>query len=158
MKAISLWQPWASLVAVKGHPDPAIAALGKGNETRSKAYKYRGPLAIHAALKRTDAAVKALLLSPFCEALEAIGIQRLEQYPTGGFILVCDLVDCVEITPDNLPPEPELSFGDYTPGRFMWKLANIRPLPQLIPARGRQFIWTPEAPVLEQLERFYRAA
>lgn len=35
MKAISLWNPWAYLVWLKGHPDPEIAKLGKGNETRS---------------------------------------------------------------------------------------------------------------------------
>lgn len=43
MKAISLWQPWASLV-------PAGA---KPVETRSWSTSYRGPLAIHAA-KTTD--------------------------------------------------------------------------------------------------------
>ncbi len=42
MKAIVLWQPWASLVA-----------LGvKTIETRSWSTKYRGPLAIHAAAKK----------------------------------------------------------------------------------------------------------
>lgn len=41
MKAISLWQPWASLVAVGA----------KKIETRSWATKYRGSLAIHATKK-----------------------------------------------------------------------------------------------------------
>lgn len=42
MKALTLWQPWASLVA-----------LGvKTIETRSWSTKYRGPLAIHAAAKK----------------------------------------------------------------------------------------------------------
>lgn len=44
MKTLSLWQPWASLVA-----------LGiKTIETRSWSTKYRGPLAIHAARRRPD--------------------------------------------------------------------------------------------------------
>lgn len=44
MKAISLWQPWASLVA-----------LGvKTIETRSWSTKYRGPLTIHAAARRPE--------------------------------------------------------------------------------------------------------
>lgn len=42
MKAITLWQPWASLVAVGA----------KTIETRSWSTKHRGPLAIHAAAKR----------------------------------------------------------------------------------------------------------
>ncbi len=44
MKALSLWQPWASLIA-----------LGvKTIETRSWATNYRGPLAIHAGLRRPE--------------------------------------------------------------------------------------------------------
>ena len=39
MKALSLWQPWASLVALRV----------KTIETRSWSTSYRGPLAIHAA-------------------------------------------------------------------------------------------------------------
>ena len=39
IKAISLWQPWASLIALGG----------KKIETRSWPTKYRGPLAIHAS-------------------------------------------------------------------------------------------------------------
>ena len=41
MKAITVWQPWAG----------ALAAGIKENETRSWATKYRGPLAIHSAMK-----------------------------------------------------------------------------------------------------------
>lgn len=41
MKAISLWQPWATL----------ISTGDKTWETRSWATTYRGPLAIHAAKK-----------------------------------------------------------------------------------------------------------
>ena len=41
MKAITIWQPWAEF----------IAAGVKHNETRSWATKYRGPIAIHAAVK-----------------------------------------------------------------------------------------------------------
>ena len=41
MKAITIWQPWASL----------IACGAKKYETRSWPTKYRGPIAIHAAAK-----------------------------------------------------------------------------------------------------------
>lgn len=42
MKAITLWQPWASLIAVGA----------KTIETRGRQTHYRGPLAIHAATRR----------------------------------------------------------------------------------------------------------
>lgn len=38
-------------------------------------------------------------------------------------------------------PESERPFGDYTPGRYAWLLANIVPLDQPVPARGRQQLW-----------------
>jgi hypothetical protein len=41
MKSITLWQPWASLFAIGV----------KGPETRSWSTRYRGPLAIHAAMR-----------------------------------------------------------------------------------------------------------
>ncbi len=51
MKAISLHQPWASLVAT------GVKTI----ETRSWSTKYRGPLAIHAAKRQPD---QALALGP----------------------------------------------------------------------------------------------
>ena len=44
MKAITLWQPWASLIAVGA----------KRIETRSWSTNYRGPLAVHASLRRPE--------------------------------------------------------------------------------------------------------
>jgi hypothetical protein len=39
------------------------------------------------------------------------------------------------------PPEPELSFGDYTPGRYAWILTNVKALPEPIPAKGALGLW-----------------
>lgn len=55
IKALSIWQPWASLVA----------AGVKRHETRHRATSYRGPVAIHAA-KTIDDEYRA--------ALEALGL------------------------------------------------------------------------------------
>jgi hypothetical protein len=77
---------------------------------------------------------------------------------------VCNLVGCESTNPDEWPgpgryvygnrsnpgfrfdlewpiPEPERSFGDYSPGRFMWLLTNIRALPEPIPAKGALGLW-----------------
>ena len=40
----------------------------------------------------------------------------------------------------------ELALGDYTPGRYAWKLANVKKLPEPIPAKGRQGLWNWEPP------------
>lgn len=168
MKAITLWQPWAFLVMLAGHPDPDIAKLGKHFETRSWHTVYRGQLAIHAAKYIPPEAEELCLTVPFQKAFEAAGIKYNGDVPLNkilprGVILgTCNLVSCLRIEdrlyhpPSRkggllvyarpLPKEPELSFGDYTPGRFAWVLEDVRQLPEPIPAVGRQSLWTWEPP------------
>lgn len=98
MKALTLWQPWASLVS-----------LGvKSIETRSWSTDYRGPLAIHAARKRPaswtrlgDYRVKGFgryglaLLGPGLPEFRST--PRLEGYqlPLGAVVATCTLTDVV---------------------------------------------------------------
>lgn len=145
MKALSLLQPWATLVAIGA----------KKIETRSWKTDYRGPVAIHAST-RTSRLQRLLALSrPFVDALLDAGVILPDDepdIPVGAILCVCDLVDVTPITADNAPPEPERSFGDYTPGRYAWHLANVRVLPEPIPAKGRLGLWTPPPDVLAALE------
>jgi hypothetical protein len=54
----------------------------------------------------------------------------------------------------DLPEEPELSFGDYAPGRFAWKLENPRRFETPIPFRGRQQLFdVPDELVAEQMAK-----
>jgi hypothetical protein len=128
MKVLSLWQPWATLMA---------NGLKK-NETRSWGTDYRGPLAIHAAQKvglDQQATWRAFQRSGIVGSLANVPFTDL---PRGGIIATLNLVDCIPITEDNCPDEPELSFGDYKTGRFMWITDNPRPLKKIIPLRGYQ--------------------
>lgn len=126
MKALTLTQPHASLVAIGAK---TIAA-------RSRATAYRGPLAIHAAVRETavtDPYHRSLLAAAGCDC------QRL---PTGVFLAVCALVHCETITPANCPCYPQYAFDDFMPGRFSWHFAEIIPLLEPIPARGHGGLWT----------------
>ena len=120
MKAISLWQPWAS----------AIALGMKRNETRHWHSSYRGPLLIHAAKKKNK-------LPP--DLIEVFG-QDISDMPYGSIICRVNLVDCQLITLQNRPPEGTLerALGDYTPGRFMWLTDNHKTFDNPIPFRGSQ--------------------
>lgn len=160
MKAITLWQPWASLVAIGA----------KQIETRSWATPYRGTLAIHAALKFPDEAKALVATQPFLSSLEKItpNSEGFRDLPRGVIVAVCELVQCLSIPtmrgryPFNhpkldtialLPPDsPEYDFGDYTPGRFAWMLAQVRVLHEPIPCRGYQQLWDVPADVLAQIE------
>jgi hypothetical protein len=122
MKAISLWQPWASLIA-----------LGfKKIETRSWAPKYRGPILICAA--------KKIIGWPSMEiqgVFDGTAFQPSD-LPLGKIVCKAKLVSCTRIFIHNRPDYPERAFGDYSSGRFMWKFEDIEPIIPPIPIKGRQ--------------------
>ncbi len=77
MKAITLWQPWASLIAIGA----------KKIETRSWATKYRGPLAIHAAIKAVE---KPLYIDQrFIRLLQNAGYNKPDDLLKGYIVATC---------------------------------------------------------------------
>ena len=140
MKAISLWEPWAS----------AMASGLKRNETRGWPTNYRGELVIQSSKRRPS--------------LEEVGdpetYYEAMRMPYGYALCVVELYACVsteEFTIDGRTGKHSLSraeeeLGNYTPGRFAWVTANCRPLKGLVPLRGRQGLWT----LTEEEERMVR--
>lgn len=130
MKAITLWQPWATLIAIGA----------KRFETRGWATNYRGPLAIHAA-KRPIQYVE--LNTHIYGALGEAGCRMPNRLPMG--CVVCT-VNLAAVYPAEraieLPffGECERHFGDFTPGRFAWRLDNVQTIDN-IPARGSRGFW-----------------
>ncbi len=144
MKVLSLWEPWASFVAL-GY---------KMNETRSWPTKYRGELAIQAAKNRSA-------LGDADDILEAAGFDLSDRttvggtkWPLGSILCVVDLVDCVltEKIKGRLSRR-ELAMGDYSDGRFAWVFQNIRKLKQFVPIRGFQGIFNLGPDVSEIVRR-----
>lgn len=147
MKALTLTQPWATLVAIGA----------KRIETRSWSTSFRGPIAIHVAKTFPGACRELCEEHVFRLALRdgGYGGELGEDLPRGAVIAAARLVGCFRITrsgsyqlPTGEPIEitvPERSFGDYTPGRFAWLLADVVKLPAPIPARGSLGLWTWEA-------------
>lgn len=136
MKTLTLTQPWATLVAIGA----------KRIETRSWYTNYRGPLAIHAAKRLPKLGWQLLFQEPFHRPLSDFtpppGWGDLNPVPTGCIIAVVDLVDCLETGEGFVaPPEPELSFGDFSPGRFAWILENVCRLKKPLACRGMLALW-----------------
>lgn len=129
MKAITLTQPWATLVCIGA----------KRIETRSWSTDYRGPLAIHAA-KGFPGWAKQMCFKPvFNNALEFCHPDAL---PLGVVLCTVELIKVEQITMFTAqPPDPEFQFGDYGVGRFMWQLANLKDLKSPIPAKGVLGLW-----------------
>jgi hypothetical protein len=147
MRALSLWQPWASLVAWGA----------KTIETRSFSTSYRGWLAIHATRAFPEDAQVMCHEEPFKTVLKAHGIRLPADLPRGAIIAVARLVDCRKTSDGKLASwladltAQERAFGNYAPGRFGWLLTNVQTLPEPIPTRGYQMLWDVPADVLAQI-------
>ena len=158
MKALSILQPWASLIAIGA----------KTIETRNWRTDYRGRLAIHASAKFPRRNRDLCYTRPFDAALlKGMGFDpqqpgfwgalAIPMLPLGMVIATCELVDCVrfdvldhkwrEIFKKRLLASggdgyaPEYHFGDYSPGRYGLILENIKPIEKPIPARGALGLW-----------------
>lgn len=131
MKALTLWQPWAT----------AIAIGAKRFETRSWRTSYRGPILIHAAARAVDE----------LEARELWNLAGLSWppgyfFPRGAIVAAAQLVE-VHPTESLLHRQPPLVgpaervLGDFTVGRQAWELRDVRRLREPVPCRGGQGIW-----------------
>lgn len=145
MKALTLWQPWATLVAIGA----------KRVETRSWATSYRGPLAIHAAASTKG--LEACSHEPFRGTLESFGFVSPFTLPHMAIVATCELVDILP-TEDirDVLESRELAFGNYGNGRFAWLLENVYLLNPVVRTKGAQGLWnwTTEANEQKQLALF----
>lgn len=138
MKALTIMQPQASLVALKA----------KRYETRSWFTNYRGPVAIHASLGFPYSARRLVKLEPFSTAL--LGCTE-DDLPLGCVVAIADIAAVfatVDLSGQSLFEfsedsniEREEFFGDFSPGRYAWLLNNVRALEYPIPVRGARGLW-----------------
>lgn len=127
MKAISLWQPWASLIAMNH----------KRFETRSWTTPYRGELAIHAA-KHWTAKEREIAF----DLENDFNLSSLMNPPLGAMLCICRLTHIGKS--EEVAPrigELERAVGDYTPGRFAWRLEVVEVFDKPIPCAGKQGIF-----------------
>jgi hypothetical protein len=138
VRALPLWQPWASLVAIGA----------KRVETRHWPTPPRligERIAIHATKTKAHLAIGGT--EPFRSALLEHYPQMISGLPLGAIVATAVVARCAEITSENAAElerrDPvEFAFGDYTPGRFAWVLRDIEQLEAPIPFKGAQGIFT----------------
>jgi activating signal cointegrator 1 len=146
LKALPLWQPWASLVAIG-----AKRVETRGYPAKRLGFRPGQRIAIHAC-KRTD----DLWLCeeyPFSEYdLDA------DRLPLGAIVATCTLRGWTEVSEANAAELQERhphehAFGLYTPGRWGWRLTDVERLPEPIPFRGSQGTFDVPADLLAGVAR-----
>ena len=137
MRALSLWQPWASLIAVGG----------KEYETRSWWPPHSvlpSAIAIHAAKREHP---------EFRHDPEVVSLLGNDPLPKGAVVAVAFL-EGAHCTEEVLPriTRQEESLGDHSPKRVAWRLTRVWRVPEPISMRGNQGLWTiPDTPIGKML-------
>lgn len=132
MRAISLWQPWATFIA-----------LGlKQYETRSwkpSPSAIGQPLLIHAAKRKMTAEEIQFVIDLRSKFGSIIPHPKESNFPLGALVAkaklnrVLDSDHAFKIIPSAL----ELELGNYEPNRFAWHLSDLEKL-EPIPFKGSQ--------------------
>lgn len=168
MKALSLTQPWATLVSLGA----------KKIETRSWSTPYRGKLLIHAAKGLGSVGGKRgykrlCFTEPFLSVLSLARqntsdvfylVDYFMSLPFGAIVAVCRLHHCCpteHIASDwwrknNLShslTDQEYAFGDYSPGRYAWLLADVQALAEPVACKGVLGLWEPDAATMDVVMR-----
>lgn len=151
MHAITLWQPWAQLVA----------AGIKVQETRSWApprWLIGKRIAIHAAKRRpTKALLKGLPRVIHDDMYAQYGYDWVDSIPYGAVICTAQLFGVARLTGKKNPGEWGLdgvridtgehvqifsdAYGDYSAGRYIWGLQHIKKKRRPVPMAGKQGLW-----------------
>lgn len=147
MKALTLTQPWASLVNIGS----------KHVETRGWRTDYRGPLVIHSSA-RYPAWCRALAREYYFR--QGLGCSDPDDLPRGVGLCVVTLLACVKTTEIDklniLEPQTgfslapnEITYGDFQPGRWAWALQLQYPFKTPVPAKGALGLWNWESEVYQ---------
>jgi hypothetical protein len=134
MKAISLWQPWATLMAIGA----------KKNETRGRRTHVRGDIVICSA-KRVELPSLVILQQLYELASTDPALRRstawavFNSLPFGYALCVVTLHGCVPTEVErHVISAIEERCGNYEDGRFAWQTGNLRPFNQPFPIKGSQ--------------------
>lgn len=130
MKAISLWQPWASL----------WLSDRKVHETRHWATSHRGWLIVHAAKRIEREACQDLLVDP-------------KDCPLGAILGAVDLTDCRQMKYTAPEHQDDMEAGNWSDERFAWRRTDFVKLGAPIPYKGAQGMFNVPNTEIEELLR-----
>lgn len=164
MKAISLWQPWASLIACGAKPYETrdwappreligqVIAIHAAKKVDRDAFAiaervFYGPL--HDRLYATSSKASDSLMARFGEAMFPVGCVvctarldaafRLGETATGTAVPAAHVVKrfTSRVMPYCFSVRYD-DYGDYSPGRWAWLLTDVQPMNPPIAMKGAQ--------------------
>lgn len=127
LRGLSLTQPWAHLVAIGA----------KRLETRSWSTRYRGLVAIHAASGFPRECQALCRRPPFSHYIADVG-----SLARGAIVGIGYLAAVYESeVARGCISEDELAFGDFSDGRYAWKLTSVQWCRTPVACKGALGLW-----------------
>ena len=164
---MTIWQPWASLIAcgAKQYETRSWATQYRGPIAIHAAARYIRKWDLPADLaKVADVEMEAgrcpkwgaMPFGSVIATAELVSVWRIaynvkmdveeaRKYPIIGERMAEDKHETVSYD-YFVPSKKEAALGDWTPGRYAWKLANVKILQSPIPVKGKQGLWNFEMP------------
>lgn len=124
--AVTLWQPWACLVEVGAKP----------YETRH----FKIPARLLGKRVAIHAASRPCFVDFDQDTIDAI--EDAFGRCSWNHWLPRGCITCTTVLAESIPVERVAhdTFGDYSPGRWAWRLEDVRPVVPHVAAKGRQQI------------------
>lgn len=143
MHAITLWQPWATLLAL-GIKQVETRSWSVGTRLRLPA-----KILIHAAARPIVPAELDMIYSNLPAEI-CLSLALIKEYPLGSIIGMVTIDSCLLMTEDVIASVSpiEKAFGLWQPGRWAWNCSNPITFNKPIPHKGHQLFWKPDAEAL----------
>lgn len=147
IRCISLHQPWASLIFTKRHvaAEDGVIPMVKVHETRS----WPAPASLIGEELAIHAAARPMRLEEVPPELRAMPMLQSYRFPYGALLGTVRVVSC--LTTEAATPESrwDKHAGDWSPGRWAWRLAEARALACPLAMKGKQGFWlTPRSELI----------
>ncbi|MBW4514606.1 MAG: ASCH domain-containing protein [Timaviella obliquedivisa GSE-PSE-MK23-08B] len=158
MKVLTLWQPWASLVACGT----------KRIETRRWGTEYRGLVAIHAAKRQVENEVIEAIytsLQHSTDQQKTLSKKLSEPLPLGQVVAIANLTDCLYMIDPKDPRHTqhrwidieaqtplERAVGNWQHGRYAWIFSDVLKLAHPVDFRGKQRLTALPTEIVELIE------
>jgi activating signal cointegrator 1 len=139
--AISLWQPWASLIFARVDGSPV-----KVHETRHwvpsepGVVKRGSRILIHAAKTTRGYSQMSSQLHEICQEVFPYACAYRGFLPLGAALGTVELRDWYPAN-QRWTGEDDYACGDFSVGRFAWRLAEPDAFAAPVPMKGRQGFW-----------------
>ncbi len=135
MKALTIRQPWAWAIGRLKEFETLVCRAPEDAIGRW--------VAVHAADRQVDPWDWTRLHRGTMYFAPGLFFPKVDEFSLGAVVSVGRLTECSEVTPALLKSQGPLEreWGEWAVGRFVWRLREVRILPEPVEVPGQEGLW-----------------